>query len=38
MEQAGADTGPIVGIVDALKAGKPLAEVLDTEGAGGPYQ
>src|ERR1700722_11947039 len=36
MEQAGADTGPVVGIGDGLKGGKPLAEVLDTEVPGGP--
>ena len=31
MEQAGADTGPVLGMVEALVAGKALAEVLDTE-------
>lgn len=32
MEQAGADTGPVVGMVEALKAGKALAEVLTVGG------
>jgi hypothetical protein len=32
MEQAGADTGPVVGMVEALNAGKSLAEVLSVDG------
>jgi Protein of unknown function (DUF3050) len=32
MEQAGADTGSVAGMVEALKAGKGLAEVLSVDG------
>jgi len=38
MERAGADTRPVLGMVKALTAGKPLAEVLDTEVPGGPIR
>jgi len=35
MEQAGADTGPVAGMVEALKAGKTVAEVLPVDGLTG---
>ncbi len=38
MEQAGADTRPVLRMVEALTAGKSLAEVLDTEVPGGPIR
>lgn len=38
MEQAGADTGPVVGMVKALTAGKPLAAGLDMEVPRGPVR